>query len=106
MNREEMALAVMEGGLSQSQAALKFAAPAKVVNRWVERYKAEGRAGMPTARRGPGAVRMRVNGLWPIGSLRCGASASRASTLQVGSLSRREGEPGAGAGRTVAAEGR
>lgn len=46
MNREEMALAVMEGGLSQSQAALKFAAPAKVVNRWVERYKAEGRAGM------------------------------------------------------------
>ncbi|WP_431523421.1 helix-turn-helix domain-containing protein [Mesorhizobium captivum] len=44
--REEMALAVMEGGLSQAQAALKFAVTAKVVRRWVERYKAEGRAGM------------------------------------------------------------
>src|SRR5262249_36121954 len=44
--REEMALAVIEGGLSQAQAALQFAVTAKVVRRWVERYKAEGRAGM------------------------------------------------------------
>ncbi len=46
LRREEMALAVMEGGLSQAQAALKFAVTAKIVKRWVERYKAEGRAGM------------------------------------------------------------
>jgi transposase InsO family protein len=44
--REEMALAVMEGGLSQVQAALRYAVTAKVVKRWVERYKAQGRAGM------------------------------------------------------------
>src|SRR5215475_14515193 len=46
LRREEMALAVIEGGLSQAQAALQFAVTAKVVRRWVERYKAEGRAGM------------------------------------------------------------
>jgi transposase InsO family protein len=46
LRREEMALAVIEGGLSQAKAALKFAVTAKVVKRWVERYKAEGRAGM------------------------------------------------------------
>jgi transposase InsO family protein len=41
-----MALAVIEGGLSQAQAASQYAVTAKVVKRWVERYKAEGRAGM------------------------------------------------------------
>ena len=46
LRREEMALAVIEGRLSQAHAALKFAVTAKVVKRWVERYKAEGRAGM------------------------------------------------------------
>lgn len=44
--REEMALMVIEGSLSQAQAALKFAVTAKVVKQWVERYKAEDRAGM------------------------------------------------------------
>lgn len=44
--REEMALAAIEGSLSQAQAALQYAVTAKVVKRWVERYKAEGRAGM------------------------------------------------------------
>lgn len=46
LRREEMALAVVEGGLSRAQAALRFAVTAKIVKRWVERYKAEGRAGM------------------------------------------------------------
>ena len=46
LRREEMALAVIEGALSQAQAALKFAVTSKVVKRWVERYEAEGRAGM------------------------------------------------------------
>jgi transposase InsO family protein len=46
LRREEMALAVIEGGLSQAQAASQYAVTAKVVKRWVERYKAEGRAGM------------------------------------------------------------
>jgi transposase InsO family protein len=46
LRREEMALAVIEGSLSQAQAAVQFAVTAKVVKRWVERYKAEGRAGM------------------------------------------------------------
>jgi transposase InsO family protein len=46
LRRGEMALAVIEGGLSQAQAASQYAVTAKVVKRWVERYKAEGRAGM------------------------------------------------------------
>ncbi|MEI9424093.1 IS481 family transposase [Mesorhizobium sp. Cs1299R1N1] len=46
LRREEMALSVIGGGLSQAQAALKYAVTAKIVARWVERYKAEGRAGM------------------------------------------------------------
>jgi transposase InsO family protein len=44
--REEMALAVIEGRLSQAQAALQYAVTAKIVKRWVERYEAQGRAGM------------------------------------------------------------
>lgn len=64
MNRKEVALAVMEGGLSQSQAALNFAATAKVVNQWVERYKAEGPAGMADRssrpRRSPNATERAV----------------------------------------------
>ena len=46
LRREEMALAVVAGALSQAQAALKFGVTSKVVKRWVERYEAEGRAGM------------------------------------------------------------
>jgi transposase len=46
LRREEMALAVIEGDLSQVQAALTFAVTAKVAKRWVERYKAEGWADM------------------------------------------------------------
>lgn len=46
LRREEMALSVMKGSLSQAQAALKYGVTAKVVKRWVGRYKAEGRAGM------------------------------------------------------------
>jgi transposase InsO family protein len=54
LRREEMALAVLQGGLSQARAALKFAVTAKVVKRWVERYKAEGRAGMADRSSRPG----------------------------------------------------
>ena len=46
LRRGEMALAVIEGRLSQAQAAFQYAVTAKVVARWVERYKAEGAAGM------------------------------------------------------------
>lgn len=44
--REEMALCVIEGRLSKAQAARVYGVSAKIVARWVERYKAEGRAGM------------------------------------------------------------
>lgn len=44
--REEMALSVLEGRLSKAQAAVTFGVSAKIVARWVERYKSEGRAGM------------------------------------------------------------
>jgi len=44
--REEMARAVVEGRLSKAHAAVRYAVTPKVVARWVERYKAEGGAGM------------------------------------------------------------
>ena len=60
LRREEMALSVIEGGLSQAHAALKFAVTAKIVKRWVERYQAEGRDGMADRssrpRHSPGAT--------------------------------------------------
>src|SRR5262245_19744588 len=46
LRREEMARDVVEGRLSKAQAALQYAVTAKIVKRWVERYKAEGSAGM------------------------------------------------------------
>ena len=46
LRREEMALSVLEGGLSKAHAARVYGVSAKIVARWVERYKAEGRAGM------------------------------------------------------------
>jgi transposase InsO family protein len=41
-----MALAVIEGGFSKAHAARTYGVSAKIVARWVERYKADGRAGM------------------------------------------------------------
>ncbi|MER8428710.1 IS481 family transposase, partial [Mesorhizobium sp. M1403] len=46
LRREEMALSVIEGRLSQAHAARVYGVSAKIVARWVERYKAEGRVGM------------------------------------------------------------
>ncbi|MCO5155178.1 MAG: IS481 family transposase [Aquamicrobium sp.] len=46
LRREEMALSVIEGRLSQAHAARTYGVSAKIVARWVERYKAEGRSGM------------------------------------------------------------
>ena len=46
LRREEMALAVIEGQLSQAQAARIYGVLAKIVLRWVERYKVDGRDGM------------------------------------------------------------
>ena len=46
LRREEMALSVIEGGMSRAAAARAYGVSAKIVTRWVERYKAEGRAGM------------------------------------------------------------
>jgi transposase InsO family protein len=60
LRREEMALAVIKGCLSQAQAASQYAVTAKIVKRWVERYKAEGGAGMADRssrpRRSPNAI--------------------------------------------------
>ncbi|MEI9419572.1 helix-turn-helix domain-containing protein, partial [Mesorhizobium sp. Cs1321R2N1] len=37
---------IIEGRLSKADAARRYGVSAKIVARWVERYKAEGRAGM------------------------------------------------------------
>ena len=44
--REEMARSVLEGVLSRAQAAVQYAVTPKVVARWVDRFNAEGSAGM------------------------------------------------------------
>ena len=46
LRREEMAHWVIEGGLSKAQAAQAFGVSAKIVARWVERFRAHGRQGM------------------------------------------------------------
>ncbi len=46
LRREEMALAVIGGYLSQAQAARVYGVSAKIVARWVERFKAGGRQAM------------------------------------------------------------
>ncbi len=46
LRREEMALSVIEGRLSKAQAAAVYGVSAKVVAKWVERFKIEGRDGM------------------------------------------------------------
>jgi transposase len=46
VRREEMALAVISGHLSKAQAARVYGVSAKIVNRWTERYRAEGPSGM------------------------------------------------------------
>lgn len=104
LRREEMALAVIEGSVAQAQAALQFAVTAKVVKRWIERYQAEGSAGMgdrSRPRHSPNATDQaavgRIVALRPAphGGVHCTCGRRLAG----------DGEPGAGAGRTVAAEG-
>src|SRR6186713_3231814 len=46
LRREEMVLSVLEGGLSKAHAARMHGVSAKIVARWVERYRVEGSAGM------------------------------------------------------------
>ena len=46
LRREEMALSVIEGRHSKAQAARFYGVSARIVSRWVERFKEEGRAGM------------------------------------------------------------
>ncbi len=46
LRREEMALSAIEGAFSKAHAARVYGVSAKIVARWVERYKTEGRAGM------------------------------------------------------------
>ncbi|KEC72080.1 nucleocapsid protein p7 [Rhizobium leguminosarum bv. phaseoli CCGM1] len=46
LRREQMALAVIEGHLTQAQAAQAYGVAAKIVARWVERFKAGGREAM------------------------------------------------------------
>ncbi|ESY85098.1 hypothetical protein X739_17895 [Mesorhizobium sp. LNHC220B00] len=52
LRREEMALSMIEGAFSQAHAARVYGVSAKIVARWVERYKAEGRA-VSAVPRGP-----------------------------------------------------
>ena len=46
LRREEMARSVIEGGLCKAHAARQYGVTAKVVTRWVDRFKAEGSGGM------------------------------------------------------------
>ena len=46
LRRAEMALSIIDGRLSKADAARVYGVSAKIVSRWVERYKAEGSVGM------------------------------------------------------------
>ena len=57
LRREEMALSVIEGRFSKAAAARVYGVSAKIVARWVERFKAQGRAGMTDRSSRPGTLR-------------------------------------------------
>lgn len=46
LRREEMAIAVLGGALSKTQAASRFGVSIKIVSRWTERFRLSGRAAM------------------------------------------------------------
>lgn len=46
LRREEMAIAVLGGALTKAQAARVYGVCAKIVSRWVERFRQDGRAAM------------------------------------------------------------
>lgn len=46
LRREEMAVAVIKGGLSKAEASRRYGVCVKVVSRWVERFRVEGAVGM------------------------------------------------------------
>lgn len=54
LRREEMVPAVVEGRLSQARAARTYGVPAKIVARWVGRFRAEGGEGMADRSSRPG----------------------------------------------------
>ena len=56
LRREEMSLSVIEGRLSKASAARTYGVSGKIVARWVERFRAEGRAGMADRSSRPGAI--------------------------------------------------
>jgi transposase InsO family protein len=56
LRREELAIAVLSGALSKAQAARQFGVCAKIVTRWTERYRAEGRAGTQDRSSRPRAI--------------------------------------------------
>lgn len=56
LRREEMALSVVAARLSKAGAARRYGVSAKIVARWVERFKAEGRAGMADRSSRPGTM--------------------------------------------------
>jgi transposase InsO family protein len=56
LRREELAVSVLSGALSKSQAARRFGVCAKIVTRWTHRFRAEGRAGMQDRSSRPKAI--------------------------------------------------
>ncbi len=64
LRREEMALAVISGQLSQAQASSVYRVSAKIVSRWVERFRAQGRGGMMDRSSGPKPVPGKRIRLW------------------------------------------
>ena len=54
LRREEMAILVLAGKLSQAQAAVRYGVSPKIVSRWTDRYKASGRAAMMDRSSRPG----------------------------------------------------
>ena len=54
LRREEMARSVIDGHLSRAEASRTYGVSSKIVARWVERFKVEGRAGMADRSSRPG----------------------------------------------------
>ena len=88
LRREEMALSVIEGAFSKAHAARVYGVSAKIVARWVERYKAEGRAGTVDRSSRPAHMPQATARRSPNASWRCGGYVGPASTSPMRSASR------------------
>ena len=87
--REEMVLAVVEGGLTKADASRRYNTTPKTVRKWLNRFQAEGVDGLRDRSSRPFHRQTKLHKPHVPPSRLCADSAIRASRLRLSSRSRR-----------------